>query len=51
MPDRPQIVRGVQTYVQKAHPDLEAINVHIVWDPLWSPDMMSQEAKDTLGFF
>ncbi len=50
-PIGPQIIRGVQTYIQKAYPDLDAINVRIVWDPLWSPDMMTQEAKDTLGFF
>lgn len=50
-PIGPQIIRGVQTYVQQAYPHLEAINVHIVWDPLWSPEMMSQEAKDALGFY
>jgi metal-sulfur cluster biosynthetic enzyme len=50
-PIGPQIIRGVQTYVQQAYPDLEAINVHIVWDPLWDPSMMSQDAKDALGFY
>lgn len=50
-PIGPQIIRGVQTYVQQAYPDLEAIHVHIVWDPLWSPDMLSAEAKDMLGFY
>jgi metal-sulfur cluster biosynthetic enzyme len=50
-PIGPQIIRGVQTFVQQAYPDLEAINVHIVWDPLWDPEMMSQDAKDALGFY
>jgi metal-sulfur cluster biosynthetic enzyme len=50
-PIGPQIIRGVQTYVQQAYPNLEAINVHIVWDPLWDPEMMSQDAKDALGFY
>ncbi len=50
-PVGPQIIRGVQTYVNRAYPDLEAINIHIVWSPLWNPDMMSQAAKDQLGFF
>jgi metal-sulfur cluster biosynthetic enzyme len=50
-PIGPQIIRGVQTYVQQAYPDLEAINVQIVWDPLWDPTMMSQDAKDALGFY
>jgi metal-sulfur cluster biosynthetic enzyme len=50
-PVGPQIISGVQTYVHEKYPDLDAINVHVVWSPLWNPDMMSQEAKDQLGFF
>jgi metal-sulfur cluster biosynthetic enzyme len=50
-PVGPQIIRGVQMYVNKAFPDLQAINVHVVWTPMWDPGMMSQEAKDQLGFF
>ena len=50
-PVGPQIISGVQTYVQQKWPDLDAINVHVVWSPLWNPDMMTQEAKDQLGFF
>jgi len=50
-PVGPQIIAGVQTYVHKAYPELDAINVHVVWSPLWNPDMMTQEAKDMLGFY
>ena len=50
-PVGPQIIRGVQTFVNQAYPDLGAINVHVVWTPMWDPGMMSQEAKDQLGFF
>jgi metal-sulfur cluster biosynthetic enzyme len=50
-PIGPQIIRGVQTFLQQAYPDLEAINIHLVWDPLWDPSMMSQNAKDELGFY
>ena len=50
-PIGPQIISAVQTYVKKGYPDLDAINIHIVWNPMWSPDMMTQEAKDMLGFF
>ena len=50
-PVGPQIIRGVQTFVNQAYPDLDAINVHVVWSPMWDPGMMSQEAKDQLGFF
>ena len=27
------------------------VNVDIVWEPKWSPRMMSMEAKEMLGFF
>jgi nitrite reductase/ring-hydroxylating ferredoxin subunit/metal-sulfur cluster biosynthetic enzyme len=50
-PIGPQIIGGVQSCIQRAFPDLDAINVHIVWEPLWGPERMSQEAKDQLGFF
>jgi metal-sulfur cluster biosynthetic enzyme len=50
-PIGPQIISGVQTYVKQAYPDLDAINIHIIWTPLWNPDMMSQEARDALGFY
>jgi metal-sulfur cluster biosynthetic enzyme len=50
-PIGPQIIHGVQTYVKQSFPDLDAINIHIVWDPLWDPEMMSQDAKDALGFY
>ncbi|MBM4458436.1 MAG: metal-sulfur cluster assembly factor [Chloroflexi bacterium] len=50
-PIGPQLIGGVQTYVNRAYPDLDAINVHVVWTPMWNPDMISQEAKDQLGFF
>ncbi len=50
-PIGPQLIRSVQTYVKQAYPDLDTINIHIVWDPLWDPEMMSQEAKDMLGFY
>jgi metal-sulfur cluster biosynthetic enzyme len=50
-PVGPQLIAGVQTYIHRAFPELDEINVHVVWDPLWNPEMMSQEAKDQLGFF
>ncbi len=50
-PVGPQIIAGVQNYVHQAYPDLDEINVHVVWTPMWDPGMMTQEAKDQLGFF
>ena len=50
-PVGPHIISGIQTHVHHAFPQLEAINVHVVWTPPWSPEMMTQEGKDALGFF
>ncbi len=50
-PVGPQLIAGVQTYIHRAFPELDEINIHVVWEPLWNPEMMSQEAKDQLGFF
>lgn len=32
-------------------PQLGEIGVNIVWSPPWSPDMMSEDAKDELGIW
>ncbi|HET9014920.1 MAG TPA: metal-sulfur cluster assembly factor [Thermomicrobiaceae bacterium] len=32
-------------------PDVGEIGVNLVWSPPWSPDMMSEEAKDELGIW
>ena len=50
-PVGPHIIGGIQQYVHKAYPELDEIDIHVVWDPMWNPDMMTQEAKDLLGFF
>ncbi len=50
-PVGPHIIGGIQSYVHRAYPELDEIDVHVVWEPMWNPDMMTQEAKDLLGFF
>lgn len=32
-------------------PGVTDVNVEIVWDPQWNPDMMSEAARLELGFF
>jgi FeS assembly SUF system protein len=32
-------------------PELEEVNLKLVWDPTWSKSMMSDEAKLELGMF
>lgn len=44
------IVGGVER-VLKDQMKINDIQVDVVWDPPWSPDKMSQEAKEMLGYF
>ncbi len=39
-----------RTAVQRHLPQIEHIDIQIVWDPPWSPAMMSDEAKRQLGW-
>lgn len=50
-PAGPQIIKSVQDEAQKAYPELQQVNVHLVWTPFWNPEMMSDEAKDELGIY
>ncbi len=31
--------------------ELQDVQVNLVWTPFWNPSMMTQEARDELGFF
>lgn len=50
-PAGPEIITNVQRETHNAFPDLDEVNVHLTWTPFWSPDLMSDEAKDELGIF
>lgn len=45
-----QIVNDVKN-AAKRHPQVNDVDVELVWDPPWNRDMMSEEAKLMLGFF
>jgi len=49
-PIGPQIMRDVQRRVGAVE-GVEKVDVQWVWSPMWSPDMMSEEAKDELGYY
>lgn len=34
----------------EALPGVKEANIHLVWDPPWTPKMMSDSAKEKLGF-
>ena len=46
----PVIVQEV-TNALKDLPGLGDVDVKLVWSPPWSPDMMSEDAKDELGIW
>jgi len=50
-PAGPEIITNVQKETRDAFPDIEEVNVNLVWTPFWNPEMMSEEAKDELGIF
>ncbi len=45
----PVIVQEVTT--PSRTPNLGEVDVKLVWSPAWSPDMMSEDAKDELGIW
>ncbi|MCR2822550.1 metal-sulfur cluster assembly factor [Lederbergia panacisoli] len=42
------IVGGVK-YVLKEKLETEDVEIDLVWEPKWSPEMISREGKDILG--
>lgn len=49
-PAGPQLI-GDTKRVLGAHPDVAAVEVRIVMDPPWTPDKMTEAARDQLGIF
>ncbi len=53
-PAGPQILEQVQKEImalRDVHPQLEDVNINLVWTPFWNPSMMSEDAKEELGYF
>jgi metal-sulfur cluster biosynthetic enzyme len=49
-PAAPQIIRDATETLQ-AVPGVSKANVKLVMDPPWSPDRLSDDARDELGIF
>jgi metal-sulfur cluster biosynthetic enzyme len=45
----PEIIREIQREL-RADDDILSVDVDLVWSPLWHPKMMSDYAKDELGY-
>src|SRR5690348_2676422 len=48
-PAGPMIQEGIHD-ATAAIPGVEAVEVELTWDPPWTPDLMSDDAKFILGF-
>ena len=44
------ISANVEKVLRQNFPELGPMTIELVWDPLWSPEMMSAAAKDQLGW-
>lgn len=49
-PVGPELMTNVRRCLAK-YEDLEEVDLHLVFSPPWQPSMMSEEAKDELGYF
>ncbi|NOX62317.1 MAG: metal-sulfur cluster assembly factor [Chloroflexi bacterium] len=50
-PVGPQIINQAHRAIMQQFPEVEDVQINLVWVPFWNPDMMSDEAKDALGIF
>jgi metal-sulfur cluster biosynthetic enzyme len=48
-PFGPELIRAIKRELEALDPGM-AVDVDLVWKPLWNPSMMSEFAKDELGY-
>jgi metal-sulfur cluster biosynthetic enzyme len=49
-PAGPQLIGGCKNVLAQL-PEVNAVEVKLVMDPPWSPDRMTEDARDQLGIF
>jgi metal-sulfur cluster biosynthetic enzyme len=49
-PVGPMIQEDIHAVVAAMSPDVEDVEIELTWDPPWTPDRMSEDAKFILGF-
>jgi metal-sulfur cluster biosynthetic enzyme len=49
-PIAPHLVDQVKTALRRQFPELQTIVVQLVWEPAWSPLMMSWKAREQFGW-
>jgi metal-sulfur cluster biosynthetic enzyme len=53
-PAGPMILEGAKKEIgalKDLYPQLEDVQINLVWTPFWNPSMMSEEAREELGYF
>lgn len=53
-PAGPQILEQARREVialKDVYQDLDDVRINLVWSPFWNPSMMTEEAREELGFF
>jgi len=53
-PAGPQILEQARQEVgslRDVYKDLDEVSINLVWTPFWNPSMMSEDAREELGFF
>ena len=48
-PAGPMIQEDIHAVVAAMSPDVEDVEIELTWDPPWTPDRMSDDAKFILG--
>ncbi len=53
-PAGPMIIENAKQEIltlRDVHPQLEDTKINLVWTPFWNPSMMSEDAREELGYF
>ncbi|HOA52178.1 MAG: metal-sulfur cluster assembly factor [Thermogutta sp.] len=50
-PSGPQMIQEVKDVLRQLGDEVGQVNVEVVLSPPWTPDRMSEEARDELGFY
>jgi metal-sulfur cluster biosynthetic enzyme len=53
-PAGPQIIEQARREVMsltQVYKNLEEVKINLVWTPFWNPSLMSEDAREELGFY
>lgn len=53
-PAGPQIINQARSEIMAlgdVYKDLAEVKINLVWTPFWNPSLMSEEAREELGFY